>query len=139
MLAVAVLIDTVLRVHYGYGQHIGCLSFANILNANKVQAIAEVPIMVSTLFSRVSVCLFLLRLFAVNVAWRWILYSIIILTAATNIACATAILLQCHPRAKMWNPALSGTCWSQEIEVVIGQMQGGKSTGYEEDRRLCWS
>lgn len=132
-MAVAVLTDTVLHVHYGYGQHIGCLSLNNIINANKVQAIGEVPIMVSTLFSRISVCFFLLRLFAVNFAWRWILYSIIIVTAATNIACAAAIPLQCHPRAKMWNPALPGTCWSQEVEVAIGQIQGGELTKSGED------
>ena len=117
---------TILHTKYGLGRHIGCLSLSDVVKADKIQAIGEVPIMMSTLFSRISICLFLLRLFAVNLTWRWVLYFIIALTAATNIACATAILLQCHPRAKMWNPALPGTCWSKVAEVAIGQVQGGK-------------
>ena len=26
----------------------------------------------------------------------------------------------------MWDPAIPGTCWSQKIEVGIGQLQGGE-------------
>ena len=122
---------TARQFHHGLGQHIGCLSKANIILTNKIQAVGEIPIMLSTLFSRVSVCLFLLRIFSVNLSWRWTLYIIIALTVATNVACGAAILLQCQPRAKLWNPTISGECWSSVDEVAIGQIQGGKSVTVE--------
>lgn len=117
---------SVIQVHYGLGRHIGCLSSTQVVTADKVQAIGEIPVMASTAFSRISICLFLIRIFSVNTRWRWTLYIIIALTAGTDIACGTAILLQCHPRAKMWDPAIPGTCWSPLIEVAIGQIPGGQ-------------
>lgn len=103
----------------------------DIISADKFQAIGEIPIIISTLFSRVSVCLFLLRIFAVNVSWRWTLYIIIALTAGTNIACGTAIMLRCQPLAKEWNPAIPGRCWTPVNQVAVGQIQGGESIAAE--------
>lgn len=125
--AIPLIAFTDKHVHYGLGRHIGCLSLTDIILADKYQAIGEIPIMISTLFSRVSVCLFLLRIFAVNISWRWTLYIIIALTAGTNIACGTAIMLRCQPLAKEWNPAIPGRCWTPTNQVTVGQVQGAIS------------
>lgn len=93
----------------------------------QIQYISEVPLVLSTLFSRVSICLFLLRLFAINISWRWTLYVIIGLTTAANIASATITLIQREPTAQLWNPMLPGTCWKPGVQVAIGQFQGGGS------------
>lgn len=131
MFAISLIPFTTKDVHYGLGRHIGCLSKTDIINTVKLQAIGEIPIIISTLFSRVSVCLFLLRIFAVNVSWRWTLYVIIALTAGTNIACGTAIMLRCQPLAKEWNPAIPGRCWTPVNQVAVGQVQGGDSIAAE--------
>ena len=112
---------------YGFGRHAGCSTPERIAEQLKLQYTAEIPLIISTLFSRLSICIFLLRLFSINKAWRWSLWAIAILTTITNIASATIILLQCTPRAKLWNPTIPGHCWAPHVQVDIGNYQGGKS------------
>lgn len=118
---------TILHVHYGLGRHIGCLSPTDIVKSDKIQAVGAVFLMMSALASRVSICLFLLRIFAVNRSWRWTLYFVIALTTCINIACAIASSIQCDPGAKIRDPETLGTCKTTKIGVVIGQIQGGES------------
>ena len=96
------------------------------MNVVKWNYLTTIPNMISTLFSKLSVCLLLLRLFTV-VSWRWTIYLIIILTAITNIALVTIVFVNCKPQAKFWNQNLSGTCWNRQIVYGIGRIQGGES------------
>ena len=114
------------QVDYGFGRHIGCLSTKDVIAEAMIIYIEEIPLIFSTLFSRLSGCLFLLRIFTVNIYWRWTLYSIIALTTATNFASATIVLLQCQPLAKLWDQSVSGTCWTPEARLAVRQYQGGK-------------
>ena len=114
------------HLHIGLGKHIGCVSPEHIIYNIKLENIGEIPLLMSSLFSRVSICLFFLRLFTVVASWRWTLYTIIAISTAINIASAIIILIQCQPRGKLWNASIPGTCWRREIQVRIGQAQGGQ-------------
>jgi len=79
------------------------------------------------MFTKISICFFLLRAFGIKKTWRWILYSIMIFATITNISSAAIVLAQCQPVQKLWNPLLPGTCWSPHTEVAIGDYNGGKT------------
>ncbi|KAL6716583.1 hypothetical protein ACLMJK_006150 [Lecanora helva] len=114
-------------VQYGLGKHIGCVLPTHLFQLSKLLIVGEVLLVFSTLFSRVSICLFLLRLFTVNRSWRWVLYTIIGLTTAVNVVLAATNVSQCKPRAKLWNPTLPGKCWDDEVILGIAYFQGAVS------------
>ena len=117
---------TIKMVQYGLGQHIGCIQLTGLIHLSKFIIIGEVLLVFSTLFSRVSICLFLLRIFTVNKSWRWTLYTIIGLTTVVNIILVATNLSQCKPRAKLWNPLLPGKCWDHQVILGIAYFQGGQ-------------
>ena len=114
-------------VELGLGKHAGCVSPNKITEDVKLEYIEVILLFVSTLFSRVSVCIFLLRIFSINIHWRWTLYSIMALTVVANITCIITVLTECRPLAKLWNPTTPGSCWQPHVVLRIGQWQGGES------------
>ena len=117
---------TIKMVQNGLGKHIGCISLTGLIHVSKLIIIGEVLLLFSTLFSRVSICVFLLRIFTVNKSWRWTLYAIIGLTTALNVILAVTNFSQCTPRAKLWNPLLPGKCWDHQVILGLAYFQGGE-------------
>ena len=114
-------------VHYGIGQHIIYLKPSHIAQAVKWNRVGQMPLVASTMFTKLSISIFLYRIFATNAIRRWIIYPIIFLNVVGNLASFTTILPQCSPVAKLWNPALSGTCWNARTQIDIALFQGGES------------
>ena len=119
-------------LQHGLGRHIGYLSTEHVVNIARIRHMAEIPLIISTIFSRVSVCLFLLRPFTVYTRWRWTLYFITTLTTVTNIALASSGPLRCQPQAKLWDPTLPGMCWQPGIMSTVVYFQGGELTFTEQ-------
>ena len=80
-------------------------------------------IMGSTL-SKISICLFFIRLVGNVRQWVILLASQLVLIAVLNLAFAITANAQCAPVAKLWDPTVSGTCWDPSVEMVIGIVQG---------------
>lgn len=78
------------------------------------------------MFIRISICLFLLRLFGNKKRWRWALYSIMAFVTATNLSSAAVFLSECRPLKKVWDPSVPGTCVSSGTVVFAGYYNGGK-------------
>ena len=97
-----------------------------ISTALKWVSIAEFFGMLSGTCTRVSVCLFLLRIFNAVRAWRWGLYGIMAFVVAIVIPIEVSIFGQCSPSRKLWDPLMPGSCWSPTINVHLGYFNGGK-------------
>ena len=119
------------QVHYGVGRHQYYLSLTpqslqRLSQAVKWQYISQPVVIISTMFTKVSICFLLIRVFGIKKSWRWGLYSIMTFATVTNISSAAIVLAQCQPVQKLWNPLLRGTCWTPHTEVAIGDYNGGK-------------
>ena len=75
---------------------------------------------------RLSICLFLLRIFWMKRAWRWGLYAVMSFATAVIIPTIVSLLAQCSPVQKLWDPLLLGSCWSPHTVLDIGYFHGGE-------------
>ena len=121
-------------VRNGLGRHIFYLSqnqhsLEQLSEAIKLQCFIQIVIIVGVMFVKVSIALFLLRIFGLGHErwWRWSLYFIMWITVLTSLSSAIIALAQCRPIRKLWNPTVRGSCWSPETVVAFGEYNGGKS------------
>ena len=117
-------------IHFGLGRHISYLSFNDSIQATKWNFIAEVPLTLSAMFARTSVCVFLLRLFTTNIAWRRILHLVNGLNIVSGLVASATILSACYPAEKIWNPEAPGNCTAPIVGHVISIFQGGKTLAF---------
>ena len=121
----------IFAIHHGLGRHMYYLSltpdylidFAQII---KWQFLAEISTAFSLFFTRVSICLFLLRIFGAIRYWRLILYYAMAFIALMNISSITVIILQCRPLRKNWDPLLQGKCVSPAVVTFATYYNGGE-------------
>ena len=123
-------------VHYGVGRHQFYIEASPKLSgqfprAIELLTISELMGLLSTMFTKVSICFFLLRIFGTIQLWKRSLYGIIAFAVVVNIGSASTSLVQCSPHRKAWNPLILGTCWSPVARLAIGEFNGG---GYIEDQ-----
>ncbi|KAI1851756.1 hypothetical protein JX265_010990 [Neoarthrinium moseri] len=74
--------------------------------------------------SKVSICLFFLRLVSRVKAWRIVLGVQVLLLLLVNLAYSFTTLLQCRPMEKLWDASVAGECWNISIQHGIGYFQG---------------
>lgn len=101
-----------LAVSAGYGKHFSSLSEAHLIKSTKWFSLS-IPICVSSLaVSKISICLFLLRLISKATARpeHVFLYSTIAVMAVNAVTMVGYSLGQCHPVQKQWDQALPGHC-----------------------------
>jgi hypothetical protein len=75
--------------------------------------------------SKVSICLFFLRLVSRIKVWRIVLGVEILFLLLVNLAYSFTTLLQCRPMEKLWQSSVAGECWSISIQHNLGYFQGG--------------
>lgn len=130
--AIVVLAMDGVMVHYGVGRHQFYLELSPQLSQQLSQAIewqyiSQVLCIVSTMFTKVSICFFLLRIFGTKRTWKRCIYGIMAFSVATNISSASIVLAQCSPVQKLWDPLIPGTCWGPDTEISIGDYNGCES------------
>ncbi|KAF6224620.1 hypothetical protein HO173_012963 [Letharia columbiana] len=121
VIALVVCAMTSLSVHYiqqyfsdrSHGQTVAAIS--NFTLAQKLLALSLPVGIFSGLCTRLSVCLFLLRIFRSIRAWRWGLYAVMAFATAVVIPTHIILLAHCQPIRKQWDPLSPGTCWSPLI------------------------
>lgn len=131
ILIITFLIMQILEIHHGVGRHQYYLNLSHHLlsqesNALALVYISETIFILSTMFTRISICLFLLLIFGAKRVWRWGLYAIIAFVTVTSLAPGISVLLQCQPIRKVWEPSQPGTCWRPETALAIGNFNGGE-------------
>ena len=127
------------------GRHIYYLSAEQLVQISLWAFIAQYLVTVSTLFIRLSVATFLIRIFGVNHLWRRGLMLVVIFIVVTNIMTLVFALMECHPIQKSWNPAIGGTCWSPAQRKAFVSYQGCKcihrarnQVSTDHDGPSCW-
>ena len=113
--------------NYGTGDHVVFVTPAQLTDNKKWAFIIEIMIFSSNMFIKLSVGLFLLRIFTTKKRRIWFIYTINVFTILTNGSAAVAILCQCRPIEKIYNPMIPGTCIPLHVASAITRYQGGKN------------
>ena len=110
----------------GYGQHIYYLSDHQLSEALKWNWNATPLLVLSLAASKVSICLFLLRVLKQTRAKlnRYFPYTVIAILTILAVPCAGYSLGQCQPVSKLWNPNILGHCIDPRIYVKFGYANG---------------
>ena len=113
-------------VNEGFGRHQFYLMQdpRQFVRAMKWQVVWQPTFIVSVILTRISICLFYLRIFTTNPRWRWALYSIVAFILITNFPSFIIVFVQCKPFEKAWNSTLPGNCWPLGVGRKIGLYNG---------------
>ena len=55
----------------------------------------------------------------------YFLWLLIVALIVVNASCAIVYILQCRPMAALWNPTVEAHCWSSNVYLIWGYIQGG--------------
>ena len=118
-------------IHYGLGRHIYYLSLTpedllDLIQVVKWQFLCELVGAWALLFIRLSICLFLLRVFGAIKMWRRVLYAAIAFITITNLSTLSIIMAECRPVSKSWDPLIPGKCVSDAVITFQAYYNGGE-------------
>lgn len=109
---------------YGNGRHAYYLTPTDLVKVVKLDIFDEFMVILITCLTKVSICLFVLRILTKKNLIRFI-YALIISLFVVNGATLIVLLAQCRPLEALWNPEIKGHCWRVNIYLYIGYLQGG--------------
>ena len=130
LLAIVSTAFNVPEVIAGYGKSIHHLSQDQLSEALKWNYLATPLLVLSLAASKVSICLFLLRVLQQTRAKLSRFFPYVIIAILTIIALPSAgySLGQCQPTLKLWKTNAPGHCNDPRIYVRLGYANGGKRT-----------
>lgn len=131
MIVVAVIFLYLVRYGIGRHQYYVSLTPSRLSKIFELTYIAEVLIIVSVTFVRLSVAMSLFRIFGHRKTWKFILYSVMIWILLLLLANLIYLLAACKPINKRWDPLSPGTCWDAKTQSIIGTCIGGKPLSQE--------
>ena len=116
-----------LQVSQGFGKHVVHLTPQQQIEVRKWNFALEMPIIVGTDLSKVSVSLLLLRLLgnSTRPMQKYLLHGINFFVAAYSFIDIINNAVACHPTAKLWDLERPGTCWPTGNIIAISYFQGG--------------
>lgn len=119
----AINIPEVLR---GEGRHEYYLTPDARIETLKLNDLTIPFVVMSPCFSKISICLFLLRIIGDANARkkRRFLQSMIIILFFINTLDIITVLVQCRPLGKLWDPQIPGACWNPKVQAGFAYMQG---------------
>ncbi len=126
MIAVAVIGFYLVRYGIGRHQYYVLLTPGLLSKISKLTYISEVLIIFSVNFVRLSVAMFLFRLFGHRRTWKIVLYSVMVWTLLLWVTSLVFVLAACKPIKKGWDPRSPGTCWDAKTQFITGAYIGGK-------------
>ena len=118
----------IVEVKAGVGRHVESLTPGQVIRSLQYLSLVETMFILSLRFSKISICVFLLRLLADSLAKkkRYFLYLWITLLLVVNVFCVSQQLGQCTPANKLWDPNIPGTCEDPKIQSKFGYLNGGR-------------
>ena len=118
-----------LEVDYGLGRHVRFLPRDHYEGFLKYNFLDWIQVFVTLALSKISICLFLLRISKFE-RWRWFLFGLIGFLVVTHVPLTLLYMFQCIPLQKNWQTvqgAVPGHCMSKKAVQKIIIVQGGKS------------
>lgn len=97
-----------------------------IVNALKWSLNSQLPIVLALQIARISIAIFLLRIFSKRIWFRRFLY---IMTTINTIAAVVALIVQyaqCRPMRRLWDRNVAGECLSPVISRDLEVFSSGK-------------
>ena len=116
-----------LQVSQGFGKHVVHLTQQQQIEVRKWNFALEMPIVVGTALSKISVSLLLLRLLgnSTRPMQKYLLHGINYFVAAYSFIDIVNNVVACHPTAKLWDLERPGTCRSLSSIIAVTYFQGG--------------
>lgn len=114
----------VTEVSYGLGQHRSRLSARQYMTYLKYDFLDWAQFFVALLVTKISICLFLLRLSQFD-RLRTVLYGLIWVLVTTHVPLFFIYVFQCDPVRKAWDKEADGQCMSMDIVQNVITAQGG--------------
>ncbi|KAI1777869.1 hypothetical protein F4818DRAFT_439192 [Hypoxylon cercidicola] len=110
-------VDVMLCIEYGAGKHLAAVPVEQIPLALKHRWIGELTYVVTSMFTKFAVGLFLLRI--CSRAWqRSVIWTTLLVCLIYHVFYVFMTAFQCQPASYYWlkyNPGTVGKCWSDEL------------------------
>ncbi|KAL8998623.1 MAG: hypothetical protein Q9169_002374 [Polycauliona sp. 2 TL-2023] len=113
----------VTEVSYGLGQHRSSLSERQYMTYLKYDFLDWAQFFIALLVTKISICLFLLRLSQFN-RLRNVLYGLMGILVMTHIPLLFIYIFQCDPVRKAWDREMDGECMSMDVVQNVVTAQG---------------
>lgn len=124
-LCVIVILGLILAASkYGFGRHMQYVDPARAAYSIKLLRICEFIMIFSTIFLKISISLFLKRLFLTSQEWMVFFWCFIAFNSITSALDAAVIFPQCTPVELNWDKSVPGHCWSDTAINAVGIAQG---------------
>ncbi len=116
-----------LQVSHGFGQHVSHLTPQQQIQVRKWNFALEMPILIGSAVSKISISLLLLRLLgnAAGRMRRYFLHGINVFVGAYTFIDIINNVVACSPTAKLWDLERPGTCRPLGSILAITYFQGG--------------
>jgi len=115
---------SIVSINHGIGRHIYYIPPLDVMEAVKMNTIAQPLNVWALFFVKCSIVFFLLRL-KPGKRYVVVLYCTLVLLVLITIATFVVTMAQCQPLAKEWNPTLDGFCWSPNVFQVTAYILSG--------------
>ena len=112
------------QIKAGAGRHTYYLTLPQIFESRKYFNLAEILLAIITCMTKVSICLFLLRI-PNSKRLRNLLWALILSLVLVNGTLVIVFILQCRPFKFSYNPTVKGSCWPPRVYEAIVYVQGG--------------
>ena len=129
-----------LEVDYGLGRHVKYLPLDHYEGFLKYNFLDWIQVFITLALSKISICLFLLRISKFE-RWRWFLFGLIGFLVVTHVPLTLLYMFQCIPVQTIWQSAqgsMSGHCMSKKAVEKIIIVQGGTSARVPKSPELKW-
>lgn len=114
------------EVHYGFGRHKASLTPHQILEFQKYTFGEWIQTFATLMWTKVSICLFLLRI-PVQKFFIRPLQAALIFLILSNVVLTVLWIVQCRPVAAAWNSSIDGKFFSKRQKESIIVVQASKS------------
>lgn len=112
-------------VAVGGGRHSFYLGHQQATEATKWSTVAQLPYILTSCLTKVSICLMIIRLTnsrrMTQAMWTFVGFLVVI-----NLACFIVVTASCRPFQALWDFSIHGKCRSHTILFAFAWIQGGK-------------
>ncbi|KAH7384631.1 hypothetical protein BKA66DRAFT_81944 [Pyrenochaeta sp. MPI-SDFR-AT-0127] len=130
LMLLAVLLNTACQscltvaFHYGFGKHDRDLYFDQAVNIAKWIWMSFTPGIASSIASRISVAILLVRIFGIHNWLKWFLIIITIPQVVASVVLAITSFVQVSPVQALWNPLIPARRISPNVVARQGNVAG---------------
>ena len=112
-----------LEVYYGLGRHVQYLPLDHYIGFLKYNYLDWIQVFITLALSKISICLFLLRISKFE-RYRYFLFALIAFLIVSHTPLTLLFLLQCIPLSKNWHTQEPGYCFPKPAVEKIIIVQG---------------